>query len=167
METKRQPTIETAVIDGVLRLTFSHGEVLEINPAELTPEIVEAATLHGLKQKLVDAAAISRNTETGRSATVEDKFAAVREVCLRLKAGLWNALREGGGGGGGLLFRALCRVYPEKSPETLTAFLAARTDAQKAALRKNPKIASAIDALRAETGKSSAIDTDELLGELE
>ena len=34
-------------------------------------------------------------------------------------------------------------------------------------LRKNPRVAQIIEEIRAETGKSANIDTDELLGELE
>ena len=55
--------------DGTLVLTFRHGEVLRVHPESLAPEIQRAAMLHGLKQKLVDAAAISRDTATGRAAT--------------------------------------------------------------------------------------------------
>ena len=76
--TTRTPTIETLVDATGLALTFSNGETLRINVRDLTDDIQLQATLHGLKQKLVDAAAISRNPENGRSATVEDKYNAVR-----------------------------------------------------------------------------------------
>ena len=167
-QTKRNAAI-SATIDGTtLSLTFANGETLTMRGDALNSDVQQYAMMHGLKQKLVDAAAISRNTETGRAATVEDKYQAVRVVFDRLLAGQWNATREGGGNGGGLLFQALCRMYAgRKTPEQLRAFLADKTDAEKAALRKNPRVAEIIEAIRAETGKTANVDTDELLGELE
>ena len=54
-----------------------------------------------------------------------------------------------------------------KTPGELRTFLAEKTDAEKTALRKNPRVAKIIDEVRAEQGKTANIDTDELLGELE
>lgn len=153
-----------------LVLTFSHGESLTIKPAELSPTIVAQAIMHGLKQKLVDAAAISRNPETGRAASVADKFDAVKEVYDRLLAGEWNKRREGGAGGssGGLLFRALCRMYDgKKTPDDIKTFLEAKTDAEKAALRKNSKVAAIIEEIRVESAKGDAPSGDDILAGLE
>lgn len=149
-----------------ITLKFANGEQLEFSTNRLTSDMQVRAMAHGIKQKLVDAAAISRNPETGRSATVEDKLAAVVKVYDRLLAGMWNEPREGGGSGS-LLYKALCRVYADKSPESLRDWLAAKSDEQKAALRKNPKIAEAILAIQAESAKDDGIDSDELLGELD
>ena len=155
-------------MDGTLTLAFVNGETLTLRADALNIDIQQQAMMHGLKQKLVDAAAISRNPEAGRPATVEDKYQAVKTVYDRLLAGQWNATREGGGNAGGLLFQALCRMYQgRKTPEELRAFLADKTDAEKAALRKNPRVAAIIEEIRAEQGKAANIDTDELLGELE
>ena len=86
----------------------------------------------------------------------------------RLLSGQWNAVREGGGNAGGLLLQALTRMYAgRKTAEGIKAFLADKTDAEKAALRKNPRVAQIIEDIRAEQGKAANIDTDELLDELE
>jgi len=174
-DTKRNTAISATIItneaDGrpcALHLKFANGEELAITASQLTNNVMEYAIFHGLKQKLVDAAAISRNPETGRAATVEDKFQAVKTVFDRLLAGQWNAVREGGGATGGLLLQALCRMYAgRKTAEELKAFLADKSDAEKTALRKNPRVAQIIEDIRAEQGKAASIDTDELLGELE
>lgn len=153
-----------------LVLTFSHGETLTMRKADLSPTIIAQAVMHGLKQKLVDAAAISRNPETGRAASVADKFDAVKEVYDRLLSGEWNKRREGGAGGasGGLLFRALCRMYDgKKTPDDIRAFLEAKTDAEKAALRKNAKVAAIIEEIRAESAKPGDASADDLLADLE
>ena len=169
-DTKRNAAISATIDDnlGGITLTFANGQELRIHASQLTPEIGAHALMHGLKQKLVDAAAISRNTETGRPATVEDKYQAVKTVYDRLLAGAWNATREGGGNAGGLLMQALIRMYAgRKTVEDIKAFLAEKTDAEKTALRKNPRVAAIIEDIRAETGKAASIDTDGLLGELE
>ena len=174
-DTKRNATITATIVtnetDGrpcALHLKFANGKELAITASQLTNNVMEYAIFHGLKQKLVDAAAISRNPETGRAASVEDKYQAVKTVYDRLLAGQWNATREGGGATGGLLLQALCRMYAgRKTADELKAFLADKTDAEKTALRKNPRVAQIIDDIRAEQGKAASIDTDELLGELD
>jgi hypothetical protein len=171
-KTTNTPAIAADITaDGTaLVLTFAHGESLTIKPAELSPTIVAQAVMHGLKQKLVDAAAISRNPETGRAASVADKFDAVKEVYDRLLSGEWNKRRESGAGslGGGLLFRALCRMYAgKKDADAIREFLDAKTDAEKAALRKNAKVAAIIEEIRAESAKPGDANTDDLLADLE
>lgn len=173
--TKRNAAISATIVTNetdnrpcALQLKFANGQELVITAGQLSNHVIEYAVFHGLKQKLVDAAAISRNPETGRAATVEDKYQAVKTVFDRLLVGQWNATREGGGATGGLLLQALVRMYAgRKTPDELKAFLVDKTDAEKTALRKNPRVAAIIEEIRAETGKAASIDTDELLGELE
>ena len=165
---KRNAAIAATIDDNTLTLTFANGETLSIRGDALNSDVQRYAMLHGLKQKLVDAAAISRNPETGRAASVEDKFQAVKTVYDRLLAGQWNAVREGGVATGGLLLQALVRMYAgRKTQDELKTFLADKSDAEKTALRKNPRVAAIIEEIRAETGKSASIDTDGLLGELD
>ena len=174
-DTKRNATITATIVINetdnrpcALHLKFANGQELAITASQLSNHVMEYAIFHGLKQKLVDAAAISRNPETGRAASVEDKYQAVKTVFDRLLAGQWNATREGGGNAGGLLLQALCRMYQgRKTPDQLREFLADKTDAEKTALRKNPRVAQIIEDIRAEQGKAANIDTDGLLGELE
>lgn len=162
-------TIESTVSQNTLTLTFDNGKILTVRDTDLSESVRELALMHGLKQKLVDAAAISRNPDTGRSATTEDKYNAVREVYDRLLSGQWNKQREGGSGGnsGGLLFRALTRIYPTKTPEQIRAFLEGKSDAEKATLRKLPAIAAIIEQLKAESAKTDGIDGAALLAGLE
>lgn len=168
-QAKRIPAIAVeCVIDAIPsqdRVSVSGGgrHLFTLAVDMLTPEILRYAVLHGLKQKLVDAAAISRNPDTGRSASVEDKIAAVNEIFSRLVAGEWNKRREGGSGTGGLLFRALCIMYPDKPADAVRDFLGKKSDAEKAALRRNPKVAAIMDTLRDE----GDVDSDALLGELD
>ena len=174
MDTKRNAAITATIVTNetdtrpcALYLKFANGQELAITASQLTDHVMEYAIFHGLKQKLVDAAAISRNPETGRAASVEDKYQAVKTVYDRLLTGQWNAAREGGGATGGLLLQALARMYAgRKTVDELKAFLADKTDAEKAALRKNPRVAQIIEEIRAEQGKDANVDTDAMLNEL-
>lgn len=171
-ESKRNAAITAEIVkaaDGttnVLVLNFANEETLNIFESELTETIQRQAMMHGLKQKLIDAAAMSRDPITGKPATIEDKYRAVKVVYDRLLSGEWNAVREGGGNAGGLLLQALCIVYPTKSKEELREWLGKKTKADQAALRDNPKIKPIIDELRAKSA-SDGPDTDEMLAELE
>lgn len=169
MATTTKKDIEATVgDDGTLILEFRHGETLRLHPETLAPEIQRAALLHGLKQKLVDAAAISRDTTTGRAATIVTKFNAVKEIFDRItgasgEAPSWNRPRAGGAGGqGGLLARAIAR-YKNVEVSAAKAYLDRLTDAQKQALRVAPQIATIINELRAESAKPAGIDADALL----
>ena len=167
-DTKRNATITATIDNNTLTLMFANGETLTMRGDALTSEVRQYAMMHGLKQKLVDAAAISRNPETGRPSSVEDKYQAVKVVFDRLLTGQWNATLEGGGNAGGLLMQALVRMYAgRKTAEDIKAFLAEKSDAEKAALRKNPRVAAIIEDIRAEQGRVTGIDADELLNELE
>jgi hypothetical protein len=168
MSQSKVPAISAEVTDTTLTLTFSNGETLTVDATSLSPDIQTAACLHGLKQKLVDAAAIARNTDTGASATLEDKFNAVREVFERITApdGTWNKQAKGGtgssSGGSGLLLRALMELTGQ-SKVKIDAYLSTKSKAEKAALRASPKVAPIIARYQAD---KATVDTEALLGEL-
>lgn len=165
----RQAQITVDRIADDLVIEFAHGKRIELNPVDLADGIREQAVYHGLKQKLVDAAAISRNPETGRSASIEDKYQAVRAVYDRLTSGNWNAVRgEGGTGTGGLLFVALCRMYAgRKTEDELREWLATKDKKAQAELRKNPKVAAIIEQIKAERGADDDGMGEDLLNELD
>lgn len=163
-EAKRIPALEVETNDYGLTIKFANGKRLMLESSQLTQDIQRIATVHGLKQKLVDAAAISRNAETGRSATVDDKFNAVKDVYDRLLAGAWNA--ERGEGSGTLLLQALCRLHADKPASDIKEWLAKKSDDEKKALRANPKVAAIVVAIQAERAKVEGIDSDAMLNEL-
>ena len=170
MITKNTPAIRTTIHADFedMRIDFSNGQTIRVNILELSDSIKAQALAHGLKQKLVDAAAISRDALTGRSATIEDKFEAVETVYNRLLTGEWNATREGGSINGGILFRALVDLYAgRKTPEEIKAFLDDKSPTEKAALRKNEKVAGIILEMQAKAAERSGIDTDSMLDELD
>lgn len=176
--TKKTPDIAVATILGTetslvnmclgkLNIDFKNGKGLQLDAEGLSAEVLALALMHGLKQKLVDAAAITRDPETGRSATIETKYDAVAAVLKRLESGEWNKRREGGVTGG-LLLRALTRMYAgRKTVDQLREYLESKSDKEKAALRKNPKVAEHIEEIRAEDAAKNGDDLPDLLAELE
>lgn len=152
-----------------LTLTFSEGQEIIIDANSLRPEIRDMAMLHGLKQKLVDAAALSRNTATGLPASVSDKYDAVKRVADRLMSdeGTWNEGRgtsDGSVGSGNLLLRAMMKMTGHDETY-MKDWLSAKTKEQRAALKKNPRVIAIMAELQAAT-VVGGVNTDALLEEL-
>lgn len=165
----QQSTISANIVGTIITLQFSSGDEIVLDGAHLSRELQTVALMHGIKQKLVDAAAISRNTETGKPATPQDKYEAVAKVAERLRSGMWNANREGTGGSTGLLVAALMRIK-SLDRETVEAWLEKKTKEEQAALRANPAIAPVIAEIKAEreaaNPKVKSIDTNAMLDDL-
>jgi len=169
MNTKRN-AMSVDLFGTTVTVTFANGKDLAIDTATLSPEIQRMAMMHGIKQKLVDAGAIARNTETGASASIDDKYSAVHEVYERLTSpdGTWNKERGNGGekstsGAGNLLVRAIMQMTG-KNKDYVDQFLSAKTKKEREALKNNTRVAAIIAELKA--AKVGDVDTDELLGEL-
>lgn len=152
-----------------MRLMFADGETRNITDHEIN-RLGVTFMWHGAKQKFIDAGAISRNPETGRSATVADKKAAILEVIDRCTVhGQWNKTREGGGSGT-LLLEALVRMYVgKKDRAALVEYLDGLMAEQKRQLERNPRVAPIIEAIRTERRLASgkADDGEDLLAQLD
>ena len=160
-------TIETIVTASSIKFISTNGRGLTLHLTDLSQAMLDHAIMHGLRAKIGDAGAISRNPDTGKSATDDDKLTAMEAVMNRLLSGDWNKTRaEGSVGGGGLLFRALCLLYTNKTPEAIREFLTKKSSEERVALRKVPAIAGHILTLQAAALKSDGIDGDSLLDEL-
>lgn len=153
-----------------LTLTFGNGQEIIVNANELRQDIRDMAMMAGLKAKLIDAAAMSRNPENGASASIDDKYNAVRRVADRLMSvdGQWNEGRSAAGesttGANNILLRAIMRMTG-RDEAYCRDFLSAKTKEQRAALRKNPRVLAIIAELQAAT-VVGGINTDALLAEL-
>lgn len=155
-------SVEIDVDADTLTLIYGNGQTRTVNPSKLNTAIRTYATFHGLKQKLVDAAAIPRNLDTGRSATLGDKISAVDEVLGRITStdGTWNKGREGGtADNSGLFLRAMVALTGKESAE-IKGMLDALTDEERKALRGSPKVAGKMAELRTAASK---VDVDAVL----
>lgn len=137
---KRENAMQV-VRDGEL-LIFNFGEIgkkVVLDTAGLSEKIRAQAMFHGLKQKCVDAAAIMRDPETGKSATARQKFEAIAAMVERLSVeNEWNS-RENGEGGGALL-AAMVQAFPGKTREMLKVVVNGLSEKEKRALRDSEKL---------------------------
>lgn len=153
---------------GVIKFTVIGAGVIEFNTNNASAECKLHARVHGFIQRISDAAAISRNPDTGAPATPQEKFDAMSKLVAHYESGTseWTRVRAAGEGqSGGLLFRALCIMSAEtKSPEEIKTWMSTKTKAQLAALRATERVATIIATLRP---ASIEVDADALMNELE
>jgi hypothetical protein len=140
-----------------VRIDFRNGETLTYT---LPDSLITKFAAHGAEQKLGD--------ETAGLKDIDDKVMAVKDLMERLQSPEgWNVAREANGmAGTSVLARALAEVQGVDI-EKVKAFLKDKTQAQKMALRNNPKVKPVVDRIEAEKqAKANKVDTDSLLGEL-
>lgn len=167
-DTTKKAAISVTVDNEAQSVTFlaADGKILVVKVKELSEDIQTHAKLHGIKQKLIDAAAIARDPQTGKSATLAAKLEAIQEVLARLKKGEWNKKREGGTSEGGILLTALQRLYSHKAPEDVKNFLNSLTAQEKTAIKLTPEVADMIAIIQAERAPKG-IDVNSLLSGLQ
>lgn len=138
---------------------------LKLNMENLSAEVKHHAAIHGMIQRISDAAAISRNPETGKPATPAEKFDRMQDLIAHYMSGTskWSRVGQGSGNRGGYLFRALCILYPSRDQTELRAWLDGKSKSEQSALRNSPKVRAIIDTFV----EDSDIDTDAMLGELD
>ena len=140
-----------------IRLDFRNGETrLFTVPGSLMTRFAA----HGAEQKLGD--------EIAGTEDVEDCVLAVDNLIDRLYNGEWSVKRESNGmAGTSVLMRALVE-HTGKTVEQIKQFLNGKSQAEKVALRNNPKIKPIVERIEAEkASKKANVDTDAILGELE
>ena len=140
-----------------VRLDFRNGETRLFTIPDAMRNKLAA---HGAEQKLGD--------EIAGLTDVDDCVIAIDELIDRLYNGEWSIKREANGmAGTSVLVRALVE-HTGKTVEQIKTFLSGKTQAEKVALRNNPKIKPIVERIEAEkASKGSKVDTDALLGELE
>lgn len=139
-----------------VRLDFRNGETrLFTIPEAMTAKFAA----HGAEQKLGD--------EIAGLEDVGDCVLAVDELIDRLYNGEWGVKREANGmAGTSTLLKALVE-HTGKTVEQIKTFLAGKSQAEKVALRNNPKIKPIVQRIEDEkAAKKTNVDTDALLGEL-
>jgi hypothetical protein len=175
----KQATITVAQGDnGLIAVTVKGGnedgsdEIITFDPMKAHQSNREYAEFHGWKQRLVDTAAMSKDTKTGLPATPAEKVEAIRAIVAHYESGTdkWSRVSEGGPKGG-YLFEALCKVYGhKKAPSEIRTWLDGLDDKQQAALREDDTIAPVIAEIKAAKAKakpeSERVDTKALLANI-
>ena len=158
----KKKMVKSSEISGdaiAVTLDFRNGETRTF----LVPDSLLAKfAAHGAEQKLGDVIA--------GVVEVEDCVLAIDELTAQLNAGNWVAVREKGGmSGTSVLIRALVE-FTGKTVEAIKEYLAGKTQAEKLALRNNPKVKPIVERIEAEKAANkktgTVVDTDSMLDEL-
>jgi len=154
---KRRAIKTTEAHDGVgkVRLDFINGETRTFTIPE---GLLLQFAVHGASQKLGDCYA---------GLDTADAVQALDELIDQLYDGKWAAERTSGGGtksaaGGSSLHKALMELTG-KSKEEITAFLAAKSPVEKAALKVAGRVAPLYQKYEAERLAKKAGNGEELL----
>jgi hypothetical protein len=140
--------------NGKLHFTLGTGAALTLDPEGLTQTIREQAMMHGLNQKIRDAAA-----GFSKSGDFIGAYNAMSDVIEALYEEKWN--RAGGGTAtGGFLAEAIVELKGCTLAQAQAA-VAKATDEQKKAWKSNAKIAAIVTRLQAERAAKRAADADE------
>lgn len=105
-------TTSTAPNGDVTFNVIGAGSITLVRSA-ISAEVQAYAATHGLIQRVSDAAAIPRNTETGESATPQEKFDAISALVEHYNSGTTEWARTRGTGEpreSGLVLAAIMRV---------------------------------------------------------
>ena len=164
---KRKLNKESTIgADGkiAVRLDFRNGATRTFT----IPDVLMAKfAAHGAEQKLGDEIAGLKGADGGE-ANLDDAVLAIDNLIDRLYDGEWNTQREANGlAGTSVLLRALVE-FTGKNREEIRLFLKDKTQAEKIALRNNPRIKPIVERLESEKANKAGagIDSDALLGAL-
>lgn len=178
MKKKRANSVVTHAHDADAQtITFAvAGEAaLVLNLTQLSDEVAERAFVHGMVQRISDAAAMSRDPTTGKPATPADKRARMAALVEHYESGTadWNLKRAAGNGPGeGLTIRAMGDVFhklAEECRDMVKALAAKRSITEREALAvfaSSTEIAKRIAELRAERAAEAGISADDILAEI-
>ena len=177
-EKKRANAIaQFSMQDGVLTWDFGAIGKVTLDPEKVSAVNRARAMTFGLKQRVADAAALSRDPETGASATPEEKFAEMTRMAEHLASGTdqWE-LRAAGPRDDAASWVSKALVHLGKAANTTEANEKVRKLAEakfggeigkaRAALAKATDVAAAILELRTAAQPVGDMDADEMLAGL-
>ena len=175
----KKSIISTEVEGTAISFVVEGAGSFFIDYTNLTEELRTRALIHGIVQKVSDAAAMPKaDLPSDPIEAAKTKLEAMQSVADRLLAGDWSKRSgEGGGPVAGIILRAftefaLARAAKAKNTavtaETVKAVYDAKTKSEQLALRNVPEIAAIIDRIKAERGNNAArqVDAAALLDEL-
>lgn len=154
----------TFTVAGAGQCQLNVGEIVGLEAYASLTDVGKTMILHGGTQKIADKAALSRNPDTGRSATPQDKLEAMAGLCDHLNnGGAWEMRAPSSKKlDRAALFESLAEITGRSALEISQKF-AAREDAVLRTFLERADIAAAYAKRTArDSGKAS-----ELLAELE
>lgn len=165
------------MVTGMPVLTLYHKANTEAGVPGMSAPVLAYAAVHGMKQRIVDKAAIGFLKEQNRYAGAKEKYEAMKELVEYYNAGATEWDMVGGISEGSMLFRALMREKPDRKPERIKEWMKQQDEAAKKGgdgapkkgwrkdLLESDRLIEIVRAIRKEDGK--AIDADKMLDALD
>jgi hypothetical protein len=167
-QAKDQVRISNEINMSVKQITFTNpAGSFVFHMERCSAEVMAHAAAFGLVRRISNAAAISRDEATGKSASDGEKLAAMREVAEYLETGTteWTS-RSTAGRVAGQDMALLVAAFMELrgvDRASATAWAKAKSPDQRAALMLNERIKVIVDRLRSQL--AGDVDSDALLDE--
>lgn len=164
--------------DGNIRFSARGAGSAVLDLSKVSLENRHKAMLEGFVKRIINMAAIERDTDTGASATPADKWARMQAAIEHYNSGseMW-AMKVAAGSGqddSGLIVQALMRVKSwtiEAADAWIAKVATAKSIDRKAVLgnlRKNPDVLRAIGEIKAERAAANkAVNAADFLAEME
>lgn len=158
-----------------ITFTIRGEEPLVLDLQRISDEVAERAFIHGMVQRISDAAAISRDTVTGQPATPADKRARMAALIDHYMSGTveWKlATTTSRGPNEGLTISAMGDVFhklAEECREMVRALAAIRGITEREALSVfagSVEVAQRIAEIRAARAAEAGISADDILAEI-
>ena len=160
--------------DNKLKFAFTGVGDFTFDPDKVSAENRARAMVHGFEQRVRDAAALSVDRDTGKSATAQAKFDAAKRIADHLMSGAteWNLKPAATGGlDAGLVIMAIMRVFRKSldEAETVIATTMSKKGIERTAALKlwanSKQVAAAMLEIKTER-LSTTEDADDLLDEI-
>lgn len=137
---------------------------LTLDMTKLNQCVLDRASIHGMIQRISDAAAISRNPETGKPATAQEKYDAMARLVNHYESGSaeWRIAGGGGIARSSVLLDAMVQLFPNRTRDDLKVWLAGKSKAERAKLAQSSRVRPIIAAMTPVSG-----DADAMLDELD
>jgi len=153
MAQNSQKFLQVVLKDDALNFIMGNGKMLCCAPAALSPEMQNAAMLHGLNQKVRDSAAgFSKDNDYNGA------MLAMSSTWETLQSGLWNA--RGGASGESDLAAAVSNLK-KITIEAATQAIGALDEDQLKVLRSKPTVKAELLRIKAERAAKVAGASDE------
>ena len=169
--TKKTPDISATVdeVKNILTIDVKGLGQLALSMDTMSESNRRYATLHGMKQRIIDAAAKSKG------ATLQEKFDSMEVLVNHYMSGAqeWSIARASGGtkSSGGIVLRALANVRGESPAQTLIIVdkICAKRSITRSQYYAKIKTDSSVAAeiLRLESLVATDIDADDLMAEMD
>lgn len=145
-----QAKMETIRTRSAVIINMPGQPSIEVQTGVLNDDIIRQLTVHGLAQKLGDAAARMRNPDTGAAAPWDEKYRMVRRVADALLQGDWTLRPEKIAADTITEDRVQAVADARQTDtETIRGWLSTRTAEQRAQVFAHPSVVVALAALRA------------------